>query len=85
MKIKGIKQGKTIELLEEIKIPDGSEVLIEIQEPQKISDEERRKRLYELLENWEGREEFLELLTELDRKHHTSAEVKANRSNLIIA
>ena len=25
MKIKGIKQGKTIELLEEIKIPDGSE------------------------------------------------------------
>ncbi len=31
MKIKGIKQGKTIELLEEINIPDGSEVLIEIQ------------------------------------------------------
>jgi antitoxin (DNA-binding transcriptional repressor) of toxin-antitoxin stability system len=83
MKIKGIKQGKTIELLEEINIPDGSEVLIEIQEIQKISDEERRKRLYELLENWEGREEFLELLTELDRKRNTSADVKANRSKLI--
>lgn len=29
--IKGIKQGKTIELLEEIDIPDGQEILVDIQ------------------------------------------------------
>lgn len=29
--VKGIKKGKTIELLEEINIPDGQEILIEIQ------------------------------------------------------
>lgn len=30
MKIKGIKRGQTIELLEKINIPDGSEILISI-------------------------------------------------------
>ena len=29
--VKGIKKGKTIELLEEINIPDGVEILIDIQ------------------------------------------------------
>lgn len=29
--VKGIKKGKTIELLEEINIPDGQEILIDIQ------------------------------------------------------
>jgi hypothetical protein len=29
--IKGIKQGKTIELLEEINIPDGQEILITVE------------------------------------------------------
>lgn len=29
--VKGIKKGKTIELLEEIDIPDGQEILIDIQ------------------------------------------------------
>ena len=33
MLIKGIKKGKTIELLEEIDCPDNQEVLIEIKEP----------------------------------------------------
>lgn len=29
--VKGIKKGKTIELLEEINIPDGQEILIDVQ------------------------------------------------------
>ena len=29
--VKGIKKGKTIELLEEINIPDGQEILVDIQ------------------------------------------------------
>jgi hypothetical protein len=34
MQLKGIKRGKTIELLEEVDIPDGQEVFVEIQEIQ---------------------------------------------------
>jgi antitoxin (DNA-binding transcriptional repressor) of toxin-antitoxin stability system len=83
MKIKGIKRGKIIELSEEVNIPDGSEVLIEIQETQLISEEEKRKRLHELLDSWEAREEFVELLTALDRKRHANAEVKVNPSKVI--
>lgn len=82
MKAKGIKQGKVIELLEDVNIPDGSEVFVEIQEVQVISEEGKRKRLYELLDSWEGGEEFLELLMELSKKHSTSAEVKLAASQL---
>ncbi|MGK7946960.1 MAG: hypothetical protein AB4058_21075 [Microcystaceae cyanobacterium] len=34
--VKGIKKGKTIELLEDIKIPDGQEILIELQKENNI-------------------------------------------------
>lgn len=83
MKIKGIKQGKVIELLEELNIPDGSEVLVEIQNAQGASQEGKRKRLHELLESWEGKEEFLELLMELGKKRHISAEMKPTTSKVI--
>lgn len=82
MKAKGIKQGKVIELLEEVNIPDGSEVFVEIQEVEVISEEGKRKRLYELLDSWEGGEEFLELLMELSKKHPASAEVEPTASQL---
>ncbi|MBD2093267.1 hypothetical protein H6F67_25820 [Microcoleus sp. FACHB-1515] len=42
MKIKGIKRGQTIELIEAIDIPDGTEISIEIDEQQLISAEERQ-------------------------------------------
>lgn len=48
MKIKGIKRGKTIEILEEINVADGQEIIIEIPEVQLISEEERRKQLDEV-------------------------------------
>lgn len=40
MKIKGIKRGQTIELLEEINVPDNSEVIIEIKANQLNSETE---------------------------------------------
>lgn len=48
MKIKGIKRGKTIELSEELNIPDAQEVLIEILDAQPINEEERHQKLKEL-------------------------------------
>lgn len=83
MKIKGIKQGKVIELSEDVDIPDGSEVVVEIQDAQLIRKETHQKRLYELLNSWEGKEEFLELLMDLGKKHQAPAEVKASESKVI--
>ncbi len=72
MKIKGIKRGKTIELLEELNIPDGTEILVEIDDTQLMSDEERQEKLKEIPETaWEGREDFVKTMEELDTERHT--------------
>ncbi|MFB2970012.1 hypothetical protein ACE1CD_13635 [Aerosakkonema sp. BLCC-F183] len=76
MKIKGIKRGKTIELSEEINIPDGQEVNIEIEVIQQMSDEEKVEKMKEFLdtltdedrEEWTKIAEFLERERELDRQ-----------------
>ncbi len=68
MKIKGIKRGKTIEVLEEINVPDGTEIVIEIQDVQLITEEERHQRLKELFSiPLEDREEWVKIGEELDR------------------
>lgn len=49
MKVKGIKRGQTIELANAIHIPDGTELLVEIDEQQFINPEHR-----EMLELYYG-------------------------------
>ena len=69
MQIKGIKRGKAIELSEELNIPDGQEVEIQIRVTQQMSNEERLKKLKEFLESpWEGREDFMKTMEELERE-----------------
>ena len=75
MQIKGIKRGKTIELLEELNIPDGQEIIIEIRTRQVISDREKLKRMKEFLETpWEGREDFVKTMEELERERRAAWE-----------
>lgn len=45
MRVKGIKRGQMIELVEAIDIPDGTEVSIEIDDRQLLTPEEFQKRL----------------------------------------
>ncbi|NER32516.1 MAG: hypothetical protein F6J93_00280 [Oscillatoria sp. SIO1A7] len=69
MQIKGIKRGKTIELANEPNIPDGREILIDINDAQLTSPEEQRKSIMEFLaQPWEGREDFLKTMEELERE-----------------
>lgn len=68
MQIKGIKRGKTIELTNELKIPDGREIWLDIHDAQLTSPEERLKQLHEILDNWEGREDFIKTMEELERE-----------------
>ena len=45
MKVKGIKRGQTIELVEAIDIPDGTEVSVEIDDRQLLTPEEFQRKL----------------------------------------
>ena len=66
--VKGIKQGKNIQLAEKFNIPDASEVLIEVREVSPVNHEEKLKRMKEFLaalsdehrEEWQKIGEFLE-------------------------
>jgi predicted DNA-binding antitoxin AbrB/MazE fold protein len=68
IQVKGIKQGKTVKLFEEINIPDGSEITIEVRELPQISLEEKLKKIKDFLaslseedrEEWRKIGEFLE-------------------------
>lgn len=68
IQVKGIKQGKSIQMSENINIPDGSLVLIEVREVSPINNEEKWKRMKEFLvslsdedrEEWRKIAEFLE-------------------------
>lgn len=76
MKIRGIKRGQTIELLERVNnIPDGTEIIVDIQPIQLMSDEERRLKLKEFFEtDWEGREDFIKTMEELQKEKDAERE-----------
>ncbi|MBD2770562.1 hypothetical protein [Iningainema tapete] len=83
MKIKGIKRGKTIELSEELNIPDAQEVLIEILDAQLINEEERHQKLKELFAiSLEDRQEWVKIGEELDRERKADIEKQKHESTL---
>ncbi|MDJ0741981.1 MAG: hypothetical protein QNJ32_01330 [Xenococcaceae cyanobacterium MO_167.B27] len=72
IQLNGIKSGQTIKLSENLNIPDDSQVLVEVQEVEKINLEEKLQKMKEFLEkSWEGKEEFLEIMAEIDRERHS--------------
>jgi acylphosphatase len=74
MKIKGIKRGRTIELSEEVNIPDGQEVNIDIEVIQQMTTEERVKKMKELLANWEEKEDFINTMKMLEEEKNAKWE-----------
>jgi hypothetical protein len=76
MKVKGIKRGQTIELINVINIPDGTELLVEIDDRQLLSLEERRARIQGWLnQSLEGQADLLEALEEVERERRLTAEL----------
>ncbi|MEA5605261.1 hypothetical protein [Nostoc sp. UHCC 0252] len=76
MKVRGIKRGQNIEILEQINnITDGTEIIIDVEfianqitEPQpSLTDEERLARLNQLFGAWKNQPELRELFTEIDQ------------------
>ncbi|WP_414516165.1 hypothetical protein [Nostoc sp. PCC 9305] len=80
MKVRGIKRGQNIEILEELNnIPDGTEIIIDVEfianqimEAQPpLTDEERLARLNQLFGVWKNQPELAEIFTEIDQQRHT--------------
>ena len=70
MKVKGIIQGKTIKLLEEISAPEGTEVTVEIPDrslPDKI---DQWQQLQRVIGSWKDDPEIEEIFAEIDRERH---------------
>ena len=69
MKITGIKHGNTIELSENPNIPDGTQVVIEVKQVETMTIEEKLEKMKEFLARpWEGREDFLQTMAEIERE-----------------
>ncbi len=79
MKIKGIKRGKTIELLQQLDIPDGTELVIEILDHPKMSEEKRREKLEQFLAiPLQDTEELVAVLTELENERNEKIKGEVN-------
>lgn len=78
IQVKGIKQGKSIQVSENINIPDGSLVLIEVREVSPINNEEKWKRMKEFLVSLsdEDREEWRKIAEFLDGDRTTNRKPK---------
>lgn len=76
MKIKGIKRGQTIELLEQINdIADGEEIIVEISPLTfhplaNLSPQERQNRIKQVLGTWQSNPEIDTIFAEIDRERH---------------
>lgn len=74
MKVKGIKRGQAIELLEKLdQIPDGMEVTVEIKNRHPLdglSDEEIQKRIAIVAGVWKNDLELEQIFAEIDHDHH---------------
>ncbi len=77
MKIKGIKRGQTIELLEKIDdIADGEEIIVEIlpvtfHPLANLTLKERQNRIKQVLGAWQNNSEIDAIFAEIDRDRHS--------------
>lgn len=77
MKVKGIKRGQTIELLQDINIPDGAEITVELVlsstknvNANLLTDEEKLNKLNQLFGVWQDQPELTEIFAEIDHQRH---------------
>lgn len=70
MEVKGIKRGKTIELLQEIDLPDGVEITVEVKPVVILSLSERLNRLTSLFGAWQNQPELDEIFAAINEERH---------------
>ncbi|NJK39175.1 MAG: hypothetical protein HC825_08590 [Oscillatoriales cyanobacterium RM1_1_9] len=70
MQIKGIKRGNTIQLLQEIDLPEGVEIILEVKSSMTISLTERIERLNAIFGAWQNQPDLDEIFAEIDQERH---------------
>ena len=79
MKVRGIKHGKTIELLEALQdVPDGVEVTVELkvasnslpQAREGVAEQDNLARLNQLFGAWSNQPDLDEAFADIDRQRH---------------
>lgn len=70
MQVKGIKRGKTIELLQDIDVPDGVEITVEVKTVPILDLSERLNRLIAIFGAWENQPELDEIFAAIDEERH---------------
>ena len=71
MKVKGIVQGNIVKLSETVSVPDGTEVTVEIPDNLKMTEEQRKEKLKQLLAiPHQDTEELVAVLTELEKERN---------------
>ena len=77
MKVRGIKRGQNIELLEQLNnIPDGTEIIMDLEFIEKqipepkihLSEEERLAKLNKLFGAWKNQPDLTEIFAEIDKQ-----------------
>ncbi|MFN7415992.1 MAG: hypothetical protein ACK5RT_19255 [Dolichospermum sp.] len=80
MKVRGIKHGQNIELLEQLNnIPDGTEIMIDLEFIEKqipepkihLTEEEKLAKLNKLFGAWKNQPDLTEIFAEIDQQRHT--------------
>ena len=75
MKVKGIKRGQMIELVETLDIPDGEQVTIEVSSVHPLSQlmpAERQKQIDSALGGWKDDSNLDEIFAEIGQKRHAN-------------
>lgn len=71
MKVKGTIQGNTIHLSKAVSAPDGTEVIVEIFDHPKMTEEQRQEKLKQFLAiSRQDTEELVAVLTELENERN---------------
>ncbi len=70
MQIRGIKRGKTIELTENIAIPDGHEIILEIRSPLTQTPEEHWQQFCQLFGAWSNQPDLDATFTAIAEERH---------------
>ncbi|NEO88560.1 MAG: hypothetical protein F6J87_30665 [Spirulina sp. SIO3F2] len=70
MQLRGIKRGQTIELLHPLNLPDGCEIMIQIQPHTDLSPTERLQRLLKLCGAWSNQPDLDDAFAHIDQERH---------------
>lgn len=64
------RRGKTIELAEQLPIPEGLEIFIEIPDNLTTDPEGKWEKLQAIIGAWKDNQEIAEIFTDIDRERH---------------